>query len=80
MLGHDVDLADDLREFAVAGLIEMEGDFVLSGLLQLRDVAIIGRIPRVVLPERLKREDDILGCYRISIVPLGIGTKPIDGR
>jgi len=33
MLRDYIDLADDLRQFAIASLIEMEGDFVLSGLL-----------------------------------------------
>ena len=80
MLGHDLDLADDLRQLAVTGLIEMERDFVFVGLRQLRDVAIVGGVAWVVLPERLKREDDILDCYRVSIVPLGVGTQPIDGR
>ena len=53
MLGQHVELADDQRHLAVSRSVEGEGDLALAGLLDLRDVAIVGRYHRAVLLERL---------------------------
>ena len=54
VLRQHVELADDLRQFAVAGPIEGEGHLALAGLLRLHDVAIIGGELRIVLLERYR--------------------------
>src|SRR5580704_11524759 len=40
-LGQHGQLADDLRQFAVAGRVEGEGNFAIAGLFGLGDVAVI---------------------------------------
>ena len=45
VLGQDGELADDLRQLAVAGRVEREGDLAIAGLLGLDDVAVIGARP-----------------------------------
>ena len=42
VLRQHVELADDLRQLAIAGAVEGEGDLALAGLLGLDDVAIVG--------------------------------------
>src|SRR5262249_15689597 len=42
MLGHHLQLADDLRQLPVAGSGEMKGEVVVAGLLDLGDVPVIG--------------------------------------
>ncbi len=51
------------------GLIEGEGDLALAGLLRLGDMAVISRIVRMVLLERLEREDHVLRRHRLAVVP-----------
>jgi hypothetical protein len=47
-------LPDDLRQFAIAGRIEREGDLALSGRLGFADMPVIRGELRVVLFERLE--------------------------
>jgi hypothetical protein len=52
--GQDRELPDDLRQFAIAGRIEREGDLALSGRLGFADMPVIRGELRVVLFERLE--------------------------
>ena len=77
MLRQHVDLADDLRQFAIAGLIEGKGDIALAGFFRLGDVAIIGRHLRRMLLERVERKDHVLRRHRLAVMPFGIGAQAI---
>jgi hypothetical protein len=74
------ELAHDLRQFAVAGSVEREGDLALAGLLGLGHVAVVGRQLRVILLERVEREDDVVRRDRLAVVPARLGTQAIGHR
>ncbi len=80
MLGQDQNLADDLRQLAIARRIEREDDVAFAGLFRLDDVAVIGGELRVVFLERVEREDGVFGRYRLAVVPFRFGAQPIGGR
>jgi hypothetical protein len=77
MLRQHVELADDLRQFAISGLIEREGDVALAGLLGLGDMPVIGGRLRVVLLERLEREDHVFDRDRLAVMPFGACAQTI---
>ena len=52
----DGELADDLRQLAIARRVEGEGDLVLAGLLRLGDVTVIGGKLRAVFLERRRKK------------------------
>ena len=80
MLGQDVELADDLRQLAVAGTIEREGDLAIAGFFHLDDVAIIGGELRTVFLERIEGEDHVIRRDRLAVVPFRFRAQPIGGR
>ncbi len=49
----------------------MNFDLAVADLLGLDDVAVIGRVHRVVFLERVEREDHVLGGDRLAVMPFG---------
>ena len=80
VLRQDRQLADDLRQFAVARAVEGEGHFALAGFLRLHHMAVIGAELRAVLLEGVEREDDVFGRDRLAVVPARVGAQPIGDR
>ena len=80
MLGQDVKLADDLRQLAIAGRVEGEGDLAVAGFFNLDDVAVIGGELRTVFFEGIEGKDHVFGRDRLAVVPFRLSTQPIGGR
>ena len=80
VLGQHHDLADDLRQLAVARAVEGEGDLALAGFLDLDHVAIIGGELRAVLLGCVEREDHVLGRHRHAVVPFRFRAQPVRDR
>ncbi len=59
------------RSAAARGCPAVEGecDFALAGLLGLGHVPVVGRVLRVMLLERLQREDHVVDGDRLAVVP-----------
>ena len=71
-------LTDDLRQFAVAGALEGEGDFALAGFFRLDDMAIAGAGLRTDFLEGIEGEDRRRpaspACRRAISLPPASGT------
>ncbi len=80
VLGQDRQLADDLRQLAIAGAVEVEGDLALAGLLGLLHVAEIGGVERGVLGEALERPDHIFRRHRLAVLPARDGAQAVGDR
>src|SRR5262249_49897925 len=63
-----------------AGLIKMKCDLTLAGLFQPYDVTIVRLVAGIVPRKGFKRKNDIVGCDRLSVVPLRLGTQSVGGR
>ena len=61
VLGQDEQLADDVRQLAVAGLVEGEGHLAVAGLLRLDDMLVVVGLLRIVLLEHVEGADDVVG-------------------
>ena len=70
-------LADDLRQLAVAGLREGEGDLALAGLLRLGYVLVVEGVLRAVRLEGLEREDHVRRRDRPAVMPARLLAQPI---
>ena len=46
--------------------------------LRLHDVAVIGRVLRMMLLERIQREDHVFRRHRLSVVPFRLRPQPVD--
>ena len=77
--GRTDELAEDLGQLAVAGLVEGEGDLAGRGLLGARDVGVVLREVGVELLGLVEGPDHVLGGDRLAVVPLGVGVHP-EGR
>ena len=75
MLRQHAELTQDHRHFTVTRRIEDEGDLALAGLLDLHDVAIVGRLHRAVLLDHFHREDHVLDRDRLAIVVARVGAQ-----
>ena len=73
----DRELADDVRQFAIARTVEGEGHFALAGFLGLGDMAIIGREVGAIFLLGLERENDVVGGNRLAVVPFGFGANAV---
>ena len=80
VLRQDGQLADDLRQFVIAGAVEGEGDFVIAGLLRFGDVAVIGGRLRAVLLVGFEGEDDVVRRHRRAVMPFRLRPQPIADR
>jgi hypothetical protein len=80
VLGQHHQLADDLRQLAIARAVEREGDLALARLLRLDDVLVVRRRERVIRLERIEREDHVVGRHRPAVVPLRFRAQPVGHR
>jgi hypothetical protein len=71
VLRQDLQLPDDLRQFAIIGLVEGEGDFALAGDLGARHMLIVELALRIELDRLLETPDDIVRRDRLAVVPAG---------
>ena len=78
-LRQDSELADNLRQFAIASAVEAKGDLALARLLHLADMAVVGAELRAVFLGSLEREDHIFRRHRLAIVPFRLRTQPVGG-
>src|SRR6185437_14428609 len=62
-------LSDDLRQFAVSGRVEREGDLALARLFRLCHVPVIGAELRAVLLERVEGKNDVVRRHRLAVMP-----------
>jgi hypothetical protein len=63
-------LAEDVRQFAVARLVEDELHLVVAEFLGRRHVRVVVLVEGMDLPERLERPDHVVGGDRRAVVPL----------
>ena len=68
-LGQNGELADDPRQFAIAGRVRGECNLTITGLLRFGDMAIIGRELRAIFFDCLERKNHIIRRDWRAIMP-----------
>src|SRR5262249_30124678 len=77
MFGKHAQLADNLRQLAVAGSVEGEGDLVVAGLLGFADMPVIGGLLRAIFLESIERKNYVGRRDRSAVMPLRLAAQPV---
>ena len=80
VLGQHQQLADDVRQLAVARLVEGEGHLAVAGLLRLDDVAVVVALAVVELDQLVERPHHVVGGDRLAVMPFGAFAEPVGDR
>ena len=80
MLGQHDEVAHDVRQLAVALLVEVELDLVVVQRHRLGHIGIVAIVHRADLLQRVERPHDVLGSDRLAVMPFGVGVEPVGRR
>ena len=80
VLGKHHKVADDVRQFAVAGLVEREHHLMIGDLCRLGHVGEVAIVDLAVLLHHVEGPDHVFGGDRLPVVPAGLGIDAVGRR